>query len=46
MEITALTAGLVCVIAAIAGGGLEAFGVKVPLISSAPTKSFLGRDPV
>lgn len=42
VEATVLTAGLVCVIAAIARGGLEAFGIKMPLISSTPRQVILG----
>lgn len=34
MTATLLTTGLACVIAAIVGGGLNAFGIKVPIIKS------------
>ncbi|MCX7174121.1 MAG: hypothetical protein NT159_09395 [Proteobacteria bacterium] len=37
-----LTAGIVCVIAALIGGGLKAFGIELPLIDSRSKKWFVG----
>lgn len=34
MQATVLTAGIACVIAAIIGGGLKAFGIEIPLLHS------------
>ena len=34
MEISFVTAGLVCVMAAAIGGGLKAFGMEIPVVSS------------
>ena len=34
MSDTILGVGIACILAAIAGGGFEAFGVKVPVIHS------------
>jgi hypothetical protein len=39
---TILGAGLACVIAAIVGGGLKAFGVEVPLLTSVKRQLLLG----
>ena len=36
MESTLLTAGLACLIAAVVGGGLKAFGVEIPLLATWP----------
>ena len=33
METTFLSAGLACLIAAIVGGGLKAFGIEIPVMS-------------
>jgi hypothetical protein len=41
MEQTLLTAGLACIIAAVVGGGLEAFGIKIPLLNSTRRKAAL-----
>lgn len=37
-----LTAGLACVIAAIIGGGLRAFGIEVPILQSGRRQLGLG----
>jgi len=42
MAVTLLTTGLLCVIAAIVGGGIEAFGGKVPVIQSSKRQTALG----
>jgi hypothetical protein len=42
METTLLTTGLVCLIAAIIGGGLKAFGIELPLVNSIPRQILLG----
>jgi hypothetical protein len=42
MATTLLTTGLLCVIAAIVGGGIEAFGGKVPVIQSSKRQTALG----
>ncbi len=42
METTLLTTGLVCLIAAIIGGGLKAFGLELPLVNSIPRQILLG----
>jgi len=34
MESTLLTAGLACLIAAVVGGGLKAFGIEIPLLAT------------
>ena len=41
MTTTLLTAGLVCIIAAIIGGGLTAFGIKMPIVQSAKRQAVL-----
>jgi len=38
MQVTLISAGVACIIAAIVGGGLEAFGIKLPLLSSMSRK--------
>lgn len=42
MTTTLLTTGLVCLIAAIVGGGLTAFGIKIPLLTSLWRQLLLG----
>jgi hypothetical protein len=42
MHQTFIIAGVVCVIAAIVGGGLKAFGVEMPLLNSTPRQIILG----
>jgi hypothetical protein len=42
MATTLLTTGLLCVIAAIVGGGIEALGGKVPVIQSSKRQTALG----
>jgi hypothetical protein len=42
MATTLLTTGLLCVIAAIVGGGIEALGGKVPVIQSTKRQTVLG----
>lgn len=42
MENTLLGAGIACVIAAIVGGGLKAFGLELPLVSSVKRQTLLG----
>src|SRR5438876_1206193 len=42
MQTTFLTIGIACLIAAIAGGGLSAFGVQIPLLTSVPRQLALG----
>jgi hypothetical protein len=42
MAATLLTAGLVCVIAAIIGGNLRAFGIEIPLLQSRKVRLGLG----
>jgi hypothetical protein len=42
MTTTLLTAGIACVIAAIAGGGLKAFGIEIPALASARRQGALG----
>jgi hypothetical protein len=42
MSTTLLTTGLVCVIAAIIGGGCKAFGLEIPIIGSAWRQGVLG----
>jgi hypothetical protein len=39
---TLLTTGLVCLIAAIIGGGLKAFGIEIPALQSAWQRNLLG----
>ena len=34
MDTTLLTAGIACVVASLVGGGLKAFGIEIPVISS------------
>lgn len=41
VQATLVTAGLVCVIAAIVGGGLKAFQIEVPGIASVPRQAML-----
>jgi hypothetical protein len=41
MQQTLVTVGLVCIMAAIIGGGLEAFGIKMPLLESKGRKLVL-----
>ncbi len=41
MEQTLLTAGIGCIVAAIVGGGLEAFGLKIPLLNTTSRKVLL-----
>ena len=42
MHQTFIIAGVVCIIAAIVGGGLKAFGVEMPLLNSTPRQIILG----
>ena len=42
MENTLLGTGIVCIIAAIVGGGLKAFGLEVPLVNSRKRQYLLG----
>jgi hypothetical protein len=42
MSTTLLYAGLACTIGAIVGGGLEAFGIKVPIFHSLGRQTMLG----
>ncbi len=42
MQQTFLIAGLACLIAAIVGGGLKAFGIEIPLLSSRVRQTVLG----
>lgn len=42
MQITLLTLGLVCVAAAIAGGGLKAFNIEIPTLDSLARQLLLG----
>lgn len=42
METTLLTVGLVCVVAAIVGGGLRAFNMELPGIASVGRQALLG----
>jgi hypothetical protein len=42
MNNTLLTAGLVCTIAAIIGGGLKAFGIEIPVLQSTARQCLLG----
>jgi hypothetical protein len=46
MTTTLLTAGLVCLIAAIIGGGLKAFGIEMPILQSARRQVVLVYRPV
>ena len=39
---TLLTAGLVCIIAAVIGGGLKAFGIEIPALQSTTRQILLG----
>src|SRR5438046_1631560 len=41
MTTTLLSAGIACVIAAIVGGGLKAFGVEIPVLASAKRQAIL-----
>jgi hypothetical protein len=42
MQQTLLIAGLACLIAAIVGGGLKAFGIEIPILSSRIRQAVLG----
>jgi hypothetical protein len=42
MQTTFLTVGIVCLIAAIVGGGLKAFGLDMPVVNSVPRQVVLG----
>jgi len=42
MDTVLLTTGLACVIAAIVGGGLKAFGMELPILRSLPRQVLLG----
>lgn len=42
MATTLLTTGLACLIAAIIGGGLKAFGIEIPALASRPRQVTLG----
>jgi hypothetical protein len=42
MTNTLLTVGLVCIIAAIIGGGLKAFGIEIPVFQSTKRQILLG----
>ncbi len=42
MENTLLTVGIVCILAAIVGGGLKAFGVEIPVLSTLVRQLVLG----
>lgn len=42
METTLLTTGVACLIAAIIGGGLKAFGIEIPLLKSISRQVALG----
>ena len=42
MQSTFLTVGIACLIAAIVGGGLKAFGIEIPLLKSVPRQLLLG----
>jgi len=42
METTLLTTGIACLIAAIIGGGLKAFGIEIPLLKSISRQVALG----
>jgi len=42
MQTTFLTVGIACLIAAIAGGGLRAFGLEIPVLNSVPRQLVLG----
>jgi hypothetical protein len=42
MTNTLLTAGLVCIIAAVIGGGLKAFGIEIPALQSTTRQILLG----
>jgi hypothetical protein len=42
MENTLLTVGLACIVAAIVGGGLKAFGLEIPLLRTLPRQLVLG----
>jgi hypothetical protein len=42
MQTTFLTVGIACLIAAIAGGGLKAFGLEIPVLNSVPRQLVLG----
>lgn len=42
MSNTVLGAGIACLIAAIVGGGLQGFGMKVPVVSSLRRQTLLG----
>ena len=42
METTLVSAGLACVIAAVVGGGLKAFGIELPVLGSLARQLLLG----
>jgi hypothetical protein len=42
METTLLTTGIVCIIAAIVGGGLKAFAIEIPVLDSGRRQAMLG----
>jgi hypothetical protein len=42
MNSTLLGAGLACIIAAIIGGGLKAFGIEIPVLQSRARQGLLG----
>lgn len=42
MDSTLLGAGLACMVAAIVGGGMKAFGLEIPLVSSTKRQLMLG----
>jgi hypothetical protein len=42
MQETLLIAGLACLIAAIVGGGLKAFGIEIPILNSHIRQAALG----
>ena len=42
MDSTLLGAGLACMVAAIVGGGMKAFGIEIPLVSSTKRQMMLG----
>jgi hypothetical protein len=42
MAATLLTAGIACIIAAIVGGGLKAFGIEIPVLDSGRRQAALG----
>jgi len=42
LSTTLITAGVACIIAAIIGGGLKAFGIEIPLLQSKKRQVLLG----